>query len=364
MNYAFGVEFVEVDPLGLGADRIEYGDEQLRERLRRELSADPARYRGLHGSAILSRYPIRRARVLRLKACYDWYGEERTAIARIEEACRWTAERVFIERVSRELRHGNRMALIAEVAVPESPTGQVTVVAAHLENKCNPACRREQMEQILTAIQEVEDPVILGGDLNTTGASGAPTSVEREISKRIGDADFWALNALRWFTPLVLPRALMFPANYFKNYQDPTARHVPVFATNREAALFRMIERFRFADGHAFDFRGSFGRTANRQRTLGNSNERGPKGFKPTFTFRRDYGGLVGRFKLDWFLIKPLVDDPREPDGSEWFAPHFPVTMSEINGVLPSGLSDHAPITVDLPLVEMRDLGAPPLLSR
>lgn len=34
------------------------------------------------------------------------------------------------------------------------------------------------------------------------------------------------------------------------------------------------------------------------------------------------------------------------------FAPHFPVTMRELNESVPDRISDHPPITVDLPLTE------------
>jgi hypothetical protein len=34
------------------------------------------------------------------------------------------------------------------------------------------------------------------------------------------------------------------------------------------------------------------------------------------------------------------------------FAPHFPLTMHDLNSAVPDGLSDHAPITVDLPFAE------------
>jgi hypothetical protein len=57
MNYVFGVEFFEVDRLGdLGLQQIQLEDPDLTQQLREELRPDPARYLGLHGSAILSRY--------------------------------------------------------------------------------------------------------------------------------------------------------------------------------------------------------------------------------------------------------------------------------------------------------------------
>jgi endonuclease/exonuclease/phosphatase family metal-dependent hydrolase len=344
MNYAYGVEFVEVDKLELGLAHTELEDPDLQAELVKQLEVNPDRYRGLHGSAILSRYPIRNAHVHRLVTCYDWYGKEKQAIAELEKGKRMAASRVFLARIARELRHGNRIALIADIEVPESPTGLVTVASAHLENKCPPECRRAQMADLLLVLKDVANPVIIGGDLNTTGHDAAPTSIRLEISKRLKNPDFWIRQILfRFASPTAIPEALLLPTNYFKNFYDPTARDVPLFASNREAGLFRALERFRFRDGYAFDFRGG--------KTLANSNERALKGFKPTFEFERDYGGLMGAFKLDWFLIKPFVRSPRERKGSTYFAPVRAHTLSEMNRAIPDRrISDHAPIVVDLRL--------------
>ena len=60
MNYTFGVEFVEVDRLvDLGLDSVKLEDPDQAQQMQEELRADPGRYLGLHGNAILSRYPIR-----------------------------------------------------------------------------------------------------------------------------------------------------------------------------------------------------------------------------------------------------------------------------------------------------------------
>lgn len=363
MNYAYGVEFIEVDALDLGRETIEIEDASLRQKWDRITAPDPERYRGLHGTAVLSRYPVIEAEVFRFEPCYDWYGQEKAAITHMEKGRRFGAERLFLERIGREVRHGNRMALIVRLAVPESPTGAVTVVAPHLENKTRPPCRVRQMRQLLMHIAAVQDPVILAGDLNTTGTDAAPMSITREIHKRITDPAFWVDQALRWATPVNLPQIFLMPANFFKNHRDPTAWHIPLLAPNREANLFRMLSRFRFSDDYAFDFRGDIERTMDgRERTLGNSNQRALKGFRPTFSFQRDFLGVVGRYKLDWFLIKPVVD----PAGRELFSPHFPVTAQELNDALPGGISDHYPLTVDLPMIEERAvpkrkrLAAPP----
>lgn len=63
MNDAYGVEFVEVDPIfELGTEEAHIPDGQQDARLAEDLKVDRQQYRGLHGTAILSRYPIERAR--------------------------------------------------------------------------------------------------------------------------------------------------------------------------------------------------------------------------------------------------------------------------------------------------------------
>ena len=243
------------------------------------------------------------------------------------------------------------MALIADLAIPDLQTHVATVVNAHLENKCPPECRTKQMDAVLTQIKQIDHPVIVAGDLNTTGADGTPTSIRREILKRVKNYEFWVTQALKWGTPASLPLAALTPVRYFKNYLDPTSIHLPVVGNNKEAILFRHVEKFRFADQNAFDFRGELERNSqDKEGTLANSNQRGLKGFTPTFTLARDFGGLVGRYKLDWFFIKPFIPQPRGEGMSYEFAPHFPLTMRDLNNAVPDGISDHAPITVDLPL--------------
>ncbi len=352
MNYVFGVEFVEVDRLDdLGLERIELEDPALTRQIREDLRPDPAKYLGLHGSAILSRYPLQNARIFRLPVCHDWYTAERVAISKLEKGKRLAANKVFLERIEREVRRGGRMAIIADVRISDLPDGLATMVNVHLENKCKPECRAKQMDALLSRIKEVEHPVIMAGDLNTTGADGAPTSIRREILNRVKNYEFWATQALKWGTPAALPLAAVTPAKYFKNYLDPTSTHLPVIGSNKEAKLFRHVEQFRFIDQRAFDFRGETEHNLHeKEGTLANSNQRALKGFVPTFTLKRDFGGLVGRYKLDWFFIKPFISEPRGEGMSYEFAPHFPMTMRDLNNAVPDCISDHAPITVDLPL--------------
>ena len=318
---------------------------------------DHQRYHGLHGTAILSRYSITNARILRLPVCYDWYGQEVSEASRLEHGRRWSAHKLFKTRIMREIRHGGRMTLIANIDVPEMPHGQVTIVAPHLENKCPPACRRKQMDALLEALKSDANPVVMAGDLNTTSKNNTPTSVRNEIMRRVTDHKFWVGQAVSYFHPLGLFKSMLVPLRYFHGYNDPTAFHLPIFWDNKERHLFNRLEEFRFADGLAFDFRGLPEKTSPpRGRTLADSNGRAGKGFTPTFAFTRDFSGLAGRFKLDWFFVKPFVQHPRGKGQSYWFAPHFPVTMRELNESVVDRISDHAPMTVDLPL---RDTARP-----
>jgi hypothetical protein len=60
----------------------------------------------------------------------------------------------------------------------------------------------------------------------------------------------------------------------------------------------------------------------------------------------------VGRFKLDWFFVKPFIEDPRRKGQPYLFAPQFGQTMRELNESVDDRISDHPPMTVDLPLHE------------
>jgi hypothetical protein len=136
---------------------------------------------------------------------------------------------------------------------------------------------------------------------------------------------------------------------FFKNDQDPTAKNIPLLAPNPEEGFFKMLEDFRFDDGTVFDFRGADERTVSGYGgTLGNSNERDAKGFVVTFGVDRTVGP-IGKAKLDWVFVKPYIEDPDDEHGPYIFAPHFGRTLGEFNEALDRRLSDHRPISVDLP---------------
>jgi hypothetical protein len=195
--------------------------------------------------------------------------------------------------------------------------------------------------------------VILAGDFNTSGSDTSPTSVSKVITNRLKDPDKWATSAVKWATGA--PTILLMPVNFMRNKNDPTGFDVPLFARKKEAKLFGDLQDFHLEDGHRFDFRGEEVRSAEgRGGTLGDSNQRAAKGFRYTFALARTYGGLVGEYKLDWFFVKGYATDSSRPGGNYKFAPHDVRTLREVNEAPDDSLSDHFPITVDVPLTEPR----------
>ncbi|HEY7392661.1 MAG TPA: endonuclease/exonuclease/phosphatase family protein [Bryobacteraceae bacterium] len=324
MNYAYGIEFIELNRIYLSLDRID--------------NVDADRYRATEGTVLLSRYPIASAEVVRLPMKYDWYRSEAKAVSDLERARRWSAGTVFDERIKRQVRRGGRMALIVNLRVPESPTGLLTVVCPHLEDYTTPRGRAAQMDFLLRHIKSNPNPVVLAGDLNSTGQDAQPVSVRREILKRAKSFHFWASQAFFAVTPVTGLRYMLFPLNYGKNFHDPTRINIPVALPNPERAQFAALEAFRFSDGGAFDFSGD-PRYSYRGQSglLADSNQREWKGFVPTYSLPRNYLGLVGKYKIDWLLVKPA---------GQLLAPFNGRTLNEVNQAPGDRISDHAPIAV------------------
>ena len=130
LNYAWGLEFIEL---------AEARDEK-----------------GFHGNAVFSRWPIRRAGVIRLPEQYNWYFD-------------------------RQWRIGGRLAVYAELDVGGKPLGAVSI---HLENRTHGEGRKVQMRAILEAVgRELAGmPVILGGDLNTNTFDGRDKEAIQAVS--------------------------------------------------------------------------------------------------------------------------------------------------------------------------------------
>jgi endonuclease/exonuclease/phosphatase family metal-dependent hydrolase len=354
MNYAYGVEFIELNRIYLGTKSMDAPD-SARNEAGQTFGLDPKRYLGLEGSAILSRYPIRDARIIRLPEFYDWYHSEIREVSALERARRWSAQQLFAERIARQVRRGNRMALVVDLEVPQSPTGLITVVCPHLEDYVGPRGRREQMNNLLAQIRTEGNPLIVAGDLNTTGSSGRPVTVQRAIRRYLLNYKFWLRQVIFLIVPVPGLGYVFRGANYMKNLHDPTAFSIPILLPNPSRRFFRNVETFRFADGSRFDFRGrrelSFKRRGS---TLSDTSGRDRKGFTPSFSFQRTFGGIVGRYKIDWFFIRHPAEPTEGTRRNGILSPQFGRTLSHMNTALGDRISDHCPITVTLPFSSER----------
>lgn len=351
MNYAYGVEFVEVDPLTLGTETLEGETSAEKAQMLQNLEVDKSRTLGLHGTAILSRFPLRNVRVLPFAyQGHDWYTDEKNGISKVEKGKRKGAGIVLGEKILREVRRGGRMMLLADIVEPGIPGGALTVVATHLEAKTKPGERLKQLEEVLAQIQAVDHPVVVAGDMNTSGSDSTPTSFEREVTKRLGSSKFWATQGIKYATGVGLIYDLtlgLVKMQRLKN--DPTVRSVRFVSENPEEKFFNTLKDFRFSDGGVFDFRGSKEHsTGASEETLSDSNERAKKGFVSTLELK---GKITVQLKLDWIFVKPArLTDPDDRKQAYQFAPQFGRTLKALNYSLKDRISDHSPLIIDLPL--------------
>ena len=212
----------------------------------------------------------------------------------------------FLEDSLREVRRGGRTTLYADIVHKKLPNGRTTIVATHLENRSKPKGRIKQLKEILSEIKDIKHPVILAGDMNTSGKNLKPTSIQRELTKRFGNPDFWIKRGIKYALGIGLYEdILMGTISFGRTQGDPTVKHIPYISPNPARKFFSTIENFRFADGGVFDFRGDELRSVNgRAKELANSNERAGKGFVTTYQVKRPLK-FIGKYKLDWMFIKP-----------------------------------------------------------
>ncbi|WP_158789858.1 endonuclease/exonuclease/phosphatase family protein [Granulicella sp. L46] len=354
MNWAYGVEFIEVDPKVLGLQSFaNVKNETERKELETLFSVDKDRVLGMHGTAILSRYPLRDVKLVPFKyQAYDWYNAEKKYGA-LEAGKRKSASLIFGEAIVREVRRGGRTNLIATIDVPELPEQKVTIIATHLENRTTPKGRVQQADELLDMIRPIRNPLIVAGDMNTTGRDGTVLSIKSAVLKKLNSPTFWATQGIKYATGVGAVMDLVsFTFKSAKFQSDPTASGVPLLAPNPEENFFDQLEKYRFDDGTRLDFRGDEELSVNhRDGTLGNSNERASKGFVTTFSLPRTLGAK-GKFKLDWVFVKAYLKDDSKAADAYRFAPSFARTLDDANEALAQPLSDHAAITVDLPLVQ------------
>jgi endonuclease/exonuclease/phosphatase family metal-dependent hydrolase len=126
MNYVFAPEFQE---LGQG-------------------TVDEPAY---HGQAVLTKLPVRAARIIRFQHQSGWWKPRRLLLSSVP----------LLQR-----RQGGRIALVAELDHGGQP---LVVYDLHLESKGTEELRLEQIEEVLSDAQRypAQTPIIIAGDLNT-----------------------------------------------------------------------------------------------------------------------------------------------------------------------------------------------------
>lgn len=228
---------------------------------------------GLHGNAILSRYPLRRPRMIALENGIDKMSR-------------------------REKRIGCQKALAVEIEFPQRP---ITAVAVHLDAQSTQRHRRNQMRDVIAAL-DTAGPAVLGGDWNTSTYNSS-----HAVYAILG---FWL-------------RVMMGVENVIRNHYLHPYR---LF----ERGLFRELQR------HGFDFRRA-NVPGEETGCYDIADERAASSlgeWVPAWCFAfirwalRNHGGRCP-LKLDWFATRGIeTADPRI-----------------IHGL---SLSDHDPIGLDI----------------
>ena len=331
-GYVYLPEFVEIDP-----------------KLIDDPNLDKTRYKGLHGNALISKYPIKEAKAYELPRCYDWYNKEKEQLTRLERMRRYGSKIVFDEHIVPEIRRGYRNVMIVDLEMPNKET--LTVVNTHMEDKARPDCRVAQGKYILTLIKHKKNPVILTGDLNTFEHDLTPTSIGRILKSKFRDPAFVFRTIGSSFTPfgfIIYPSITL--TNITRKFKDPSAKNLPFVMPNKISGFFTQLRNFRFDDGLGFDFSGTDKWTHNAHNTgfLSNSNQRWLKGYVETTELERSF--KVIRFKTDWFFVKPTGSK----ENKKYF-PAFGRTLKKLNySYTHNGgrIVDHTPMVVDIMLSE------------
>lgn len=158
MNYAYAPEFLELEPKDLGAQGGAVTCSNV----------DYSKTQNLTANGIFSKYPIQNARKIDLEDCYDWFDHEMNP-PWYKKLTHWP----------RQLRRGQRSAVLADVVVGGS-IGTITVVSTHLEVNSGPKCRQDELQQVLDAVKDIKNPVIIAGDMNTIHLRGPEGKLFKE----------------------------------------------------------------------------------------------------------------------------------------------------------------------------------------
>lgn len=224
------------------------------------LLADGHNETGVHGNALLSRWPLKNPRQIRLKNCKD-------------------------KMRGREKRLGSQRALVVDVLLPG---GALRAVCIHLDAHSSQKQRAGQMKTILDFLdqEKFDGPTLIGGDWNTS--------------------TYYANHALPVFFSF-WRRVAMGPAYVTKNHYPYPERYF-------ERRLFAMIER------RGFDYKNcnAIGVPTMHYHLGDEVKNKNMRDWTPRFfqifvdwAMRKAQG--LAQFKLDWFAATGLNPIPGSP---------------------------------------------------
>jgi endonuclease/exonuclease/phosphatase family metal-dependent hydrolase len=234
MRYAFAPCYLNLAK-GCGVEREAPGENWL----------------GLHGNAVLSRYPIASARAIPLHNGVD-------------------------KMARREKRIGRQAALAVDI---DFPNLRITAVSVHLDAQSTQAHRRDQMADVIAGLDH-HRPVLLGGDWNTSTYNSTT-----------------AMTAILGFCL----RVMMGVDNVIRNhYLHPYRRF--------ERGLFELLEK------HGFDYRSpnALGEPTGWYDIADTKARQNLGEWVPGWCFAfirwalRNHGGRCP-LKLDWFATRGLA---------------------------------------------------------
>jgi len=250
---------------------------------------------GLHGNAILSRFPIRRAENFTVAITRDKFE-------------------------SSEKRLGHKKALWAEV---DSPLGTLALVSAHLDPYASTHQRGDQMADIMQTVdrRNLGPAVLLGGDLNSaTYDLGNPLQLAGNLARKLARGGF--RHAMEhYMTPHLLYERPTFDALRLHRFDVEPLNDMSTGTVRYEVGTFESESQVRdHLPGFAVDVL--------------------RYGLRP-------WGG-VAPLKIDWFAgrgLRPLAEgEIVQPDGRTSMAPSVFERASHDG----ERLSDHDPVLVDV----------------
>ncbi len=245
----------------------------------------------LQGNAILSNYPLRSPRTIKLPDCFDHFGHH-------------------------EKRIGTRNALSAEVDVTG---GSMIFTSTHLEVRNTPACRARQVRAIIEELEQtgVPEQAIIAGDFNTNATA------------RGG-----------WWRTLCASLRLSFAnkERVKRMFANPQARE----------PLFDVLHRHSFTE---LGFNDSATTCITIMRGLEDRTAL-PKYLADAFEHRMGRFNHRLDLRLDWIVgrsVKPLCDG-EVVDPASGVQSRSPQSIPGLKNERGNPISDHDPITADIKL--------------